>query len=345
MRYATTVIFGGTGFIGRHFAGHLLAENLSRKIYLCDIVPPDRDVYPRELNVALDDGSVEYLEVDVRKPVDASALPATADLVVNLAAIHREPGHEPAEYFETNVLGAENVCAWAASARCETLVFTSSIAPYGPTEHEKTEESLPVPETPYGGSKLVAEKIQIGWQQAEPDRRRLLIVRPGVVFGPGEGGNVSRLIRAVLGRYFFYMGNRETRKAGGYVKELCHTIVWALERQKATGQAVSLYNFTMTPTPTVEQYVAAICSVAGVRRFVPPVPYGLLFILAGMIEIVARPLRIEHPFSPVRIRKLVRSNNIRAGYLTREGYPVRYTLEQALADWREERPDEWGVGP
>ena len=44
--------------------------------------------------------------------------------------------------------------------------------------------------------------------------RKLLIVRPGVVFGPGEGGNVSRLIKAVIKRYFIYIGNRKTRKAG-----------------------------------------------------------------------------------------------------------------------------------
>lgn len=56
-----------------------------------------------------------------------------------------------------------------------------------------------------------------------------MIARPGAVFGPDERGNVSRLIKAVFGRYFFYMGNRDTRKAGTYVKELCNAMLWVLE--------------------------------------------------------------------------------------------------------------------
>ena len=44
------------------------------------------------------------------------------------------------------------------------ILFTSSIAPYGASEDLKTEETLPTPNTPYGISKLVAEKIHQIWQ-------------------------------------------------------------------------------------------------------------------------------------------------------------------------------------
>ena len=87
--------------------------------------------------------------------------------------------------------------------------------PYGTSEVTKDESSLPVPACAYGGSKLAAEKIHLCWQNGDSADRHLVIVRPGVVFGPGEGGNVSRLVKAVLHRYFFYMGNKDTRKAGG----------------------------------------------------------------------------------------------------------------------------------
>ena len=73
---------------------------------------------------------------------------------------------------------------------------------------------------------------------------------------------MTRMIRALLGRYFFYMGNRQTRKAGGYVKELCHALTWALAQLETQGINVALLNFSMDPTPNVEEYVQAICRVA-----------------------------------------------------------------------------------
>jgi len=339
-KFRVCVLFGGSGFIGTHFARYLLESAMAEQVYLADIRPPDLGVWPEALQKVYGDGRVRYVPVDVRQPLEQVGLPRQADLVVNLAAVHREPGHKPHEYFATNILGAENVCAWSERADCPWIIFTSSIAPYGPTEDEKDESALPVPVTPYGASKLAAEKIHLAWQRGAAGRR-LLMVRPGVVFGPGEGGNLTRLVRAVLRRYFFYMGNRRTRKAGGYVKELCHAMTWVIDRQAARGEGTVLFNFTMDPAPTVEEYVQTVCRVAGVRRFVPALPYRLLLGTSYPIEALSLPLGIQQPISPVRIRKLVRSNNIVPAYLRSAGYQYRYTLDHALTDWYRERPEDW----
>lgn len=334
------VIFGGSGFIGSFFSRLLIDQGLFDKVYLVDTVSLDKkeSVFRRSLIVSC--SKIEFVCVDVRRPIDW--LPAeSVELIANFAAVHREPGHEDFEYYETNLLGAENVCAWAEKVGCNRLIFTSSISPYGPSEEVKDERSLPVPATAYGGSKLAAEKIHQIWQAKDDANRRLVIVRPGVVFGPGEGGNVSRLIKAVLHRYFFYMGNRATRKAGVYVKELCNAMWWVLQQQEAKGERVSLFNMSMNPGPSIEEYVNAVCTVAGVKRTVPAVPYPLLLTAAYVIDAIARPLGISHPFSPVRIRKLVRSNNILPTYLVENGYPYQYTLESAFADWKQSCPEEW----
>ncbi|WP_443190920.1 NAD-dependent epimerase/dehydratase family protein [Pseudomonas indica] len=334
------VIFGGSGFIGSFFADFLISQAIVDKVYLVDIEP--LQVKPSAFRCSLIDGrpDIEYVQGDVRRCIDLQ-IPDSVELIANFAAVHREPGHEDFEYYETNLLGAENVCAWAEKVGCNRLIFTSSISPYGPSEAVKDERSLPVPATAYGGSKLAAEKIHQTWQAKDNANRRLVIVRPGVVFGPGEGGNVSRLIKAVLHRYFFYMGNRSTRKAGVYVKELCNAMWWVLQQQEAKGEHVSLFNMSMNPGPSIEDYVETVCKVAGVKRTVPAVPYPLLLTAAYAIDAIAKPLRISHPFSPVRIRKLVRSNNILPTYLVENGYPYQYTLKSAFADWKQSCPEEW----
>lgn len=337
---ANAVIYGGTGFIGSFFARFLVEQKIVEKVYLIDAEPLDRKVSAFRRALASSSDKLEVVIADVRQPLDW--VPAEpVELIANFAAVHREPGHEDFEYYETNLLGAENVCAWAEKVGCNRLIFTSSISPYGPSEAVKDERSLPVPATAYGGSKLAAEKIHQVWQAKDDAKRRLVIVRPGVVFGPGEGGNVSRLIKAVLHRYFFYMGNRSTRKAGVYVKELCNAMWWVLQQQEAKGEHVSLFNMSMNPGPSIEDYVETVCKVAGVKRTVPAVPYPLLLTAAYAIDAIAKPLRISHPFSPVRIRKLVRSNNILPTYLAENGYPYQYTLESAFADWKQSCPEEW----
>ena len=229
------VIFGGNGFIGSFFAKHLVEKKGLPKVYVYDIEGIGEKKISYRKNLLEGFSQIEFVRGDVRECIRWKPSERVC-LIANFAAIHREPGHAPTEYYETNLLGAENVCRWAEMVNCERIIFSSSIAPYGVGENAKSEYSLPIPTTPYGGSKLVAEKIHANRQAAGADRRHLLIVRPGVVFGPGEGGNVSRLIRAVRGRYFAYVGNRNTRKAGIYVKELCNAVVWISERSSRTGE-------------------------------------------------------------------------------------------------------------
>lgn len=331
------VIFGGTGFIGLFYAEYLVATGGFSKIYLVDIESIDDKncVYRHQLFNSL--SNFIYIKADVRHSLSHLDIEDPIGLIANFAAIHREPGHEDWEYYETNLLGAKFVCEFAERVRCETLLFTSSISPYGASESRRNESSLPIPDSAYGGSKLIAEHIHRVWQARNEKVRRLVIVRPGVVFGPGEGGNVSRLIKSVINRYFIYMGNKNTRKAGIYVKELCCAMDWVLR----INEPVSLCNMTMYPAPTIQQYVTSICRVASIKRIILKIPYPLLLLATYFFDTISRLFNLKHPFSPVRIRKLVRSNDIEPKYLLDHGYIYQYSLLSALEDWRKVNPKDW----
>ena len=336
----TVVLFGGSGFIGTHLAQHLLQMDAGVTVVLVDHNEPRSAPYTYILDSALASGRAIYRKHDVRTPVPSGLLPERADLIFNLAAVHREPGHEPHEYFDTNLPGAENVCAWAAAVKCDTVVFTSSISPYGPSEEKKTEASPPTPETAYGESKLAAEKIHLAWQAAQPGRK-LLILRPGVVFGPGEGGNVTRLVRSVVRGYFAYLGNRRTVKAAGYVKELCRVAIFGVETLSESGTGNLLLNFTMNPPPTMEQMVEAVVATIGEKRRPLSLPPRLMLTLSYPLSTAEKVTGIKFPINRVRVRKLIRSNNIWAEGLRSLGYQYQYTLQSAFADWKRDYPEDF----
>src|SRR5215469_10278215 len=111
------VIFGGTGYIGRNWANRLAAQNRFSRIILADVRPPAAPLLP----------PIEFQLCDVRQPIQSQISTLEPDWIFNFAAVHREPGHEPAEYFDTNLPGARNVCAFAESTNCPNIAFTSSI--------------------------------------------------------------------------------------------------------------------------------------------------------------------------------------------------------------------------
>ena len=324
------IITGGTGFIGTHLTNLILAEHPEAKVWNLDIVTPGTpNPVVKNYKPAVREGEKlgsAFIECDIRKPIgELPFTPTSEDVIFNFAAVHRTPGHEDKEYFETNIQGAENVCAFAEKYGIKNIVFTSSIAPYGAAEDLKTEETLPTPNTAYGISKLVAEKIHMGWQKGGTDRK-LTIVRPGVVFGKGENGNFSRLYWGIRKHTFAYPGRKDTIKACVYVKELVRFILWNVEERKTS---FDIYNCTFEPAYTIEQIVTAMKKVTGLTQMVPYIPNSIIMPMAACAKMVGSPMGI----CPARVKKLQISTNICGKKMKDSGYQFKWTFEEALTDW------------
>ena len=324
-------ITGGTGFIGTHLTNLLNETHPECNVYNLDIVEPGTPLptvkdYKPALKKGQKLGST-FVRCDVRKPIElpASIHPTSEDVIFNFAAVHRTPGHPNYEYFETNIRGAEHICAFAERYGIKKMVFTPSIAPYGAAEEEKFESTLPTPNTPYGISKLVAEKIHMAWQVGGEDRQ-LTIVRPGVVFGWGENGNFTRLYWGIRGGKFAYPGRKDTIKACIYVKELVKFMLYRVEHHE---YGAELYNCCYEPAYTIEHIVEAMKKVTGLKRSVPMIPNWIIMPAAAVIGAMGAPMGI----CLARVRKLQISTNICGKKLAESGYPFHWTFEEALTDW------------
>lgn len=315
MQDNSALILGGAGFIGTHLARQLEELGTFRRIVSLDITAPKRPV-PR----------VIYNTHDVRRPIHET-IDGYFDIVFNLAAVHRTPGHPDTAYYDTNVAGALNCTSFCERNGITRLLFTSSISVYGPSEKPLDEQSPPNPNSAYGNSKRLAEAIHHQWLE-RVDGRRLTIVRPAVVFGEGEGGNYSRLVRLLSKGTFAYPGRTDTLKAGGYVKELVRTMLFAVQRP----ERFYLYNFADRHCPTAKEICSTLQTLGGF-----PAPLGvapLPFMQAiGLGCEAINALGLKNGVSRARINKLVYSTNIIPRRLIQDGYQFAYDLQSALSDW------------
>ena len=350
------IITGGTGFIGTHLANLIKEQDENAQVWNLDIVDPEKLNHMTDLKEIEDyttikqwkspvrDGETRkstFVYCDVRKPiVNLPFSPTPDDIIFNFAAVHRTPGHPDHAYFETNIRGAENVCAFAEKWGIKNIVFTSSIAPYGAAEELKEETTLPTPNTPYGISKLVAEKIHLAWK-ASSTEHKLTIVRPGVVFGKGENGNFTRLYWAIRGHKFAYPGRKDTIKACIYVKELVRFIWWRAKLNEELGirneettfggrrESQCIFNCCFEPAYTIEHIVGAMKKVTGLTQFVPDIPNWVIMPAATVIGAMGAPMGI----CPARVKKLQISTNICGKKLAGCGYKFKWSFEEALEDW------------
>ena len=333
-KVSTAFIFGGSGYIGSNLALSLAENKIFDKIWLLDIKEPSRHL------ISNNQININYLHVDVRKKIDV--LESETDLnkswVFNFAAVHREPGHKYQEYFDTNIHGAENVCDFARRTGIKNILFTSSIAPYGKSLEQRTENSSLYPETAYGISKALAEKIHETWL-AEDKKRRLIIVRPSVIFGPCDPGNVYRMIKSLKKGTFVLPDGGKVIKGYGYVYGLVESMVFTMNQDKR----FILYNYAENPLVPLEEMVRITKDVLKLSKPTFKIPVSFLAFLAFFIQILFKLMGKESDIHPVRVRKAGFPTNIRPQYLIDNGFEFKYNYREALKHWQKTAPKDFDL--
>ncbi|WP_422082723.1 NAD-dependent epimerase/dehydratase family protein [Ulvibacterium sp.] len=326
------IIFGGSGYIGKQLLSHLLECSNFRKFYVCDIKPLIG------FENFVNDGRVVYVPMDVRKSIEMKIDNYNEDgsWIFNFAAVHREPGHEYREYFDTNIPGAKNVADFACKNKIKNILFTSSIAPYGRSLDERTEKSPLYPETAYGVSKAIAERIHQEWL-AEQRERKLIIVRPSVIFGPNDPGNVYRMIKSLRKGTFVLPNGGNIIKGYGYVYGLVESMLFVMNQKRR----LVIYNYAENPLVPLKEMVSIAKKELGYNRPTIKLSVKLLAFVAFFIQKGLKLLGKTSDVHPVRVRKAGFPTNIKPQYLIDNGFEFKYDFENALKHWKTVSPEDF----
>ncbi len=273
-------IVGGAGFVGTRLSKVLSETDIAHKI--------------------LDKVLTSERHIDITDPSTFGTLSGVT-AIINLAAEHRDDVSPKSSYDLVNVEGSRNLCNYATQNGINTMIFTSSVAVYG-FAPEGTDETGEINYfNDYGRTKYLAEEVYREWYNENQEGRDLIIVRPTVIFGEQNRGNVYNLLKQIASGRFIMFGNGENRKSMAYVQNVAECL-----KHVTTLNGYNLYNYIDKPDVDMNTLVG-ICRKTlfgkdGVGNRLP----GWLGQLAGYVfDLLAFIMRRNLPISSIRVKKFM----------------------------------------
>lgn len=302
-------IVGGSGFVGSRLSYYLKKRGIFFNIYDVDIT---------------NEQDVIYIDVE---DIDSLEQLAQVSTIINLAAVHRDDVRPLSRYDDVNVQGAKNICEVASKHGVSKIIFTSSVAIYGFAPADTDESGAPNYFNDYGRTKYLAEQVYKAWQDEDPDNRTLVIIRPTVIFGEGNRGNVFNLLKQIASRRFVMFGNGKNRKSMAYVEN----VVAFLEYSLSFKPGVHIYNYIDKPDFDMNALISSAKKILFGKTNIGLRLPGFVGVAMGYFaDLAAMIIRKPLPLSSIRMKKFMSTTQF-VSSLNDTGFVPPVSLEEGLA--------------
>ncbi|GGH32190.1 NAD-dependent epimerase/dehydratase family protein [Sphingobacterium alkalisoli] len=305
-------IIGGSGFVGTKLIASLQEELGTSTINI------DKQQ------------SARYADIthiaDVLDKEALTSLLADVDVVVLLAAEHRDDVKPTSLYYDVNVQGMRNTLEAMDANGIKNIVFTSSVAVYG-LDKDNPNENTPVdPFNHYGKSKWQAEQVLQEWYKSHADWQ-IRIVRPTVIFGEDNRGNVFNLLNQIATGKFMMIGKGDNQKSMSYIRNIVAFLVFLIHDQKG---GYEVYNYVDKPDFTTNDLVYHTGEILNKPIPTVRIPYWLGLMGGYGFDVLAFVSRKKLNISSVRVKKFCAVTQFDSTKAMSSGFVPPYTMEQGL---------------
>ncbi|MBR5824700.1 MAG: NAD-dependent epimerase/dehydratase family protein [Paludibacteraceae bacterium] len=276
------LITGVHGFVGSNLVGYLKEEN---DIYGLDIVSPEKEGVVKTF-------SWEELE--------AGSVPAM-DAIIHLAGKAHDTKNKAAAdvYFKVNTGLTQKIFDYFMDSPAKKFLFFSTAkAAADRVEGVLTEEVEPSPVGPYGESKIKAEEyILRSFVDALDDKsggKDVYILRPCMIHGPGNKGNLNLLYSVVRKGIPWPLGSFDNRRTFTSIENVCFVVNGLLTQDISSG----IYNMGDDEALSTNELIEVICQSLGKKARIWHLPKRLM---TGVAEIGGW---LHLPLNPDRLQKL-----------------------------------------
>ena len=306
-------MIGASGFVGTRLID-LLKTDSKYELKNVDLLPSH---FFNDITVIGDVRNQEQMDREI----------AGSDVVVLLAAQHRDDVSPVSLYYDTNVGGMEVTLKAMEKNGCKRIVFFSSVAVYGLNKNNPNEEHEKDPFNHYGKSKWEAEQVLQKWYASHPDWN-INIIRPTVIFGERNRGNVYNLLSQISSGKFLMVGKGENRKSMAYVGNIVAFVKYMIDD---CTNGYNVFNYIDKPDFNMNQLISLVGNVLNKR--IPSIhfPYWLGMCGGYCFDLLAKITGKKLPISSVRVKKFCATTEYDASKAMATGFNAPYTLSEGLS--------------
>ena len=304
-------LIGASGFVGTRLTD-LIKEEFQLKIFDKQQSP----FFPELTSLG-----------DVRNQEELDEALQGQEAVVLLAAEHRDDVSPTSLYYDVNVQGTKNVLDAMDKNGVKNIIFTSSVAVYGLNKENPNEEHPVDPFNHYGKSKWQAEEVLREWYNKDPENRSLTIIRPTVIFGERNRGNVYNLLKQIASGKFLMVGKGTNYKSMAYVGNIAAFIKYHLQNNKPGYQ---VFNYIDKPDLCMNELVTQV--EKSLDKHIPSMhfPYWLGMLGGFGFDVLSKLTGKKFAVSSVRVNKFCATTQFDATKAHSCGFKAPYTLAQGF---------------
>ena len=304
-------ILGGSGFVGTRLVPSLIDKGFD--IIIGDIV--QSEAHP---------AIWEYC--DIRNKTQLLSICEKADLVINLAAEHRDDVTPKSLYDEVNIEGSRLLCEVATELEIKRILFTSSVAIYGFPEIPLDESGEPNYFNDYGRTKWLAELEYRNWKNLDIENR-LTIIRPTVIFGEGNRGNVYNLLKQIASGKFLMIGDGLNEKSMAYVGNICAFIEYVIDQDYLD----ETFNYIDKPDFNMKDLVKRTEIILDRKILIPfSIPKWIMYGGAMIFDLISKITGKKFSISTIRVRKFESQTVFDSSKVLNSGFKPPFSMPKAL---------------
>lgn len=307
-------MIGASGFVGTRLLGLLKESGENYQLKNIDLQPSH---FFNDLTIIGDVRNQEQMDKEL----------AGSDIVILLAAQHRDDVSPVSLYYDTNVGGMEKTLKAMEKNGVKRIVFFSSVAVYGLNKKNPDENHPKDPFNHYGKSKWQAEQVLQEWHKTHPDWN-VNIIRPTVIFGERNRGNVYNLLKQISSGKFLMVGNGNNKKSMAYVGNIVAFVKYMIDKC-TTGY--NAFNYIDKPDFTMNDLVNHVEKVLGKHIPSTHFPYWVGMFGGYCFDLLAFLTRKKLTISSVRVKKFCATTEFNATKVQKTGFKPPYTLGEGLA--------------
>ena len=280
------LITGVHGFVGSNLVEALKKEHT---IYGLDIISPEKE------------GVVKTYSWD---NLDKGTIP-DIDAIIHLAGKAHDTKNKSAAatYFKVNTDLTKKIYDYYLKSSAKKFIQFSTVKSAADRVEGEflTEECIPTPVGPYGESKIAAENYIIEKfapealkrpfhnftdEDAVVDGKKVYIMRPCMIHGPGNKGNLNLLYGVVSKGLPWPLGAFENRRSFTSIGNLQEVIKGLLTKDVPSG----IYHMGDDEALSTNELIEVICSALGKEAHIWNIPRGLMNGVAKLGDVLHLPL-------------------------------------------------------